>query len=291
VTPLSPSSPRYQYTNALSAVDSQVLLPTGVLRVECRPGTPNFRVAEDVVWRSDRTTAMIGVVPWFKGGDELNAIGTAARAVKIVRVRNRSQISYTLLLEGVIRVRVKSIEQESPFIRATVEPINETSSGGMAALERISGVVEEFRKASRRLIEMLRTRVPLVAKFQPLLDSTPPEKLCDLFVGAIDATFEERLAVLNETDPLKRFDVGLKLVQRQLLVLGAAGTLVDKEAAARDVIKLRTRSEGSDATGDRKKQGERGSAAPEEDEDEEDTVCGAARRAALCVRACVWWWW
>lgn len=175
--------------------DTKVLLPTGVLRVDCKPGTANFRVAEDVVWRSDRTTSMIGVVPGFKGGDELNAIGTAARAVKIVRVRNRGQVSYTLLLEGVARVRVKSIEQESPFIRASVEPVNDTGSGGTAALVRISGVVDEFRKASRRLIELLRERIPLVAKFQPLLDSTAPEKLCDLFVGAIDATFEERLAV------------------------------------------------------------------------------------------------
>ena len=240
--------------------------------MDCKPGTANFRVAEDVVWRSDRTTAMIGVVPGFKGGDELNAIATSARAVKIVRVRNRGQVSYTLLLEGVARVRVKAIEQESPFIRASAEPVNEPVHEGIANLERVSAVVDEFRAASRRLIDMLRTRVPLVAKFQPLLDSTPPDKLCDLFVGAIDATFEERLAVLNETDPLKRFDVGLKLVQRQLLVLGAAGSLVDKEAATRDVIKLRSRGEENRGTGARKNQGERGSSALDEDEDEEDTV-------------------
>lgn len=89
--------------------------------------------------------------------------------------------------------------------------------------------------------------------------------------------------VLNETDPLKRFDVGLKLVQRQLLVLGAAGSLIDKEAATRDVIKLKTRREGDDAN-EKKGLNERGSSATvaDEDEDEEDTV-----RNFCCVFLCL----
>lgn len=86
----------------------QVLLPSGVLRVDCRPGTANFRVAESVVWKSsDRKTALIGVVPGFKGGKtagvgELNEIATVAKAVKVVRVRNRAQISYAHHLAGAV---------------------------------------------------------------------------------------------------------------------------------------------------------------------------------------------
>jgi hypothetical protein len=80
-------------------ITPQVLLPSGVIRVDCKPGTANFRVAEDVIWKSEQKTATIGVVPGFpsknksKGVDELNQIGTIAKAVKVVRVRNRNQIS------------------------------------------------------------------------------------------------------------------------------------------------------------------------------------------------------
>mmetsp|Transcript_11486 Transcript_11486/g.29394 ORF Transcript_11486/g.29394 Transcript_11486/m.29394 type:complete len:850 (+) Transcript_11486:180-2729(+) len=256
-------------------LEKKVLLPGGVLRVDCKPGSSNFRVAEDVVWKSDRKTAVLGAIPGFpsagqQGVAELNAIGTVAKAVKVVRVRNRSQISYTLLLEGLARIKIQSINQESPYINAKVDQVEDVRSN--RKLEK--SAVDEFRAASRRLIEMLRTRVPLVAKFQPLLDSTPAEKLCDLFAGAIDATFEERLAILNEVDVAKRFDVGLKLVNRQLLVLGAAGTLVDKHAAGRPTVKLR----GGDSDGAASRGGRRPAATADEDEDEEDTLARLARR-------------
>eukprot|EP00035_Acanthoeca_spectabilis_P023468 m.449472 g.449472 ORF g.449472 m.449472 type:complete len:836 (-) comp19826_c0_seq1:112-2619(-) len=265
--------------NGLSFIvlEKQVLLPSGVLRVDCRPGTANFRVAESVVWKSsDRKTALIGVVPGFKGGKtagvgELNEIATVAKAVKVVRVRNRGQISYTLLLEGISRIKVQSIEQETPYIKAQVEHVQDIIETTKLDKE---GVVEEFREASRRLIELLKTRVPLVAKFQPLLDSTVPEKLCDLFVGAIDATFDERLAILNEPDVLKRFDLSLKLVTRQLLVLGAAGSLVDKESAGRATVKLR----GDSDSASKAKNKSSASVAADDDDDEEDTVARLTQR-------------
>eukprot|EP00038_Savillea_parva_P007535 m.170844 g.170844 ORF g.170844 m.170844 type:complete len:867 (+) comp13296_c0_seq1:255-2855(+) len=262
---------------SLIVLENKVLLPSGVLRVDCKAGTSNFRVVEDVIWKSNRKSALVGVVPGFpskgktSGVHELNEIATIAKAVKVVRVRNRNQISYTLLLEGVGRIKVESIEQEVPYIRARVEPANDVQ----AKLDR--DVVKEFRTASRRLIELLRTRVPLVAKFQPLLDSTAPDKLCDLFVGAIDATFEERLAILNELNVAKRFEIGLKLVTRQLLVLGAAGSLVDKHTAGRSTIKLR----GNPDASHRNRNGGRGAGREpvgDEDDDEEDTLQRLTRR-------------
>lgn len=203
---------------------------------------------------------------------------------------------YTLLLEGISRIRVQSIEQvrsnrnrltttrtdihaivestptqETPYIKAQVEHVQDIIETTKLDKE---GVVEEFREASRRLIELLKTRVPLVAKFQPLLDSTVPEKLCDLFVGAIDATFDERLAILNEPDVLKRFDLSLKLVTRQLLVLGAAGSLVDKESAGRATVKLR----GDSDSASKAKNKSSASVAADDDDDEEDTVARLTQR-------------
>lgn len=150
--------------------------------------------------------------------------------MKIVRVRNRGRVSYTLLLEGFARIGIDEISHDEPFLRAQVHELNtadtlaiegtpapETSSNGNADTSGKSGdtkssAVAEFRSAAKRLIDLLRVRVPLVAKFKPLLESAPPDKLCDLFVSAIDATFEERLAILNELDLEARFAVALKLV-------------------------------------------------------------------------------
>eukprot|EP00037_Helgoeca_nana_P010941 m.97247 g.97247 ORF g.97247 m.97247 type:complete len:840 (-) comp20515_c0_seq1:1095-3614(-) len=262
---------------AIIVLEKKVLLPSGVIRVDCKPGTANFRVAEDVIWKSEQKTATIGVVPGFpsknksKGVDELNQIGTIAKAVKVVRVRNRNQISYTLLLEGMGRVKVQKIQQEVPYIKARVAPVKDAHSGAKLETE----VVEEFRAASRRLIDILRTRVPLVAKFQPLLDSTPPDRLCDLFVAAIDSTFEERLAILNEADVVKRFSIGLKLVNRQLLVLGSAGSLINKQSAGRATIKLRGETDGAEGA---RRDADQPSTTAEEDEEEEDTVTRLSRR-------------
>ena len=47
----------------------QVLLPSGVVRIDCAPNTPNWYLAEAVIWNADRKTTVVGVVPGFtKGG-------------------------------------------------------------------------------------------------------------------------------------------------------------------------------------------------------------------------------
>ena len=46
-----------------------------------------------------------------------------------------------------------------------------------------------------------------------LLQSTPVQQLPDLFVMAIDASYDERLAVLNELDLVARFETALKRAQ------------------------------------------------------------------------------
>lgn len=51
---------------------------------------------------------------------------------------------------------------------------------------------------------------------------TLPHLLCDLLAMAIDASFEERLAILDTLELAPRFELGLQLLRRQLLVLKTA---------------------------------------------------------------------
>ena len=69
--------------------------------------------------------------------------------------------------------------------------------------------------------------MPVVSKLGSLLESTPPHQLPDLFVMAIDASYDERLAVLNELDPVARFETALALLDQQLLMLSAAAQILN----------------------------------------------------------------
>lgn len=288
---MSSSSTRLPAKIPVIVLKKEVLLPTAILRVSCAPNTANWHLAHDVIWNANKKagTTVIGVIPGFVGAgppaitngehdssigdaDELNSVGCAARVVKIVRVKSKGRVLYTILLEGLARIEAKSLVQYEPYVVAEVTLLVPSKDGDIGKL------IAEFKAAALRLVELLRERVPLVAKFQPVLDSTPPEKLCDMFVSAIDATFEERLTILNEVELGPRFEAGLQLLKRQLLVLSTAGALVGKERS-RSTIKFRDakKSKANRADDDDELAGA-SDADPEAEQDDEDTVARLERR-------------
>ena len=105
-------------------------------------------------------------------------------------------------------------------------------------------------------------RMPAMSRLGRMIEATPTAMLCDLvrasprpprtapltcggraqFVMAIDATYDERLAVLNEHELSGRFAAGLALLERQLLVLSAASQLGDQSDASKALLRGSGRS-------------------------------------------------
>eukprot|EP00040_Diaphanoeca_grandis_P027169 m.154051 g.154051 ORF g.154051 m.154051 type:complete len:842 (+) comp30866_c0_seq1:99-2624(+) len=262
-------------------IPGEVLFPSGRLRFTCKPNTPNWNLADEVIWKADRnesSSKIVAVVPGFgsKTDDgskemELNAIGTVAIVDRIVRFKNKGSISYTVRLVGLARVEVTSFEQSSPYVIGNVTRLEPKIKDTSVEFQNLSA---EFKKAADRLMELLQQQVPLISKFRLNLDKTAPEKLADLVVSLIEASFEEKLAVLNELELNPRFKAALQLLNRQLLVLSAAGSLVGKDRS-RGRIKLPNKHRPKAIKGPSE---EPNAVVPAEEEEEEDTLTKLNRR-------------
>ena len=164
------------------------------------------------------------------------------------------RLTYTLLVEAVCRFEITAVTQEDPYFVASVTQLDrhegkDDTPNPTTEKEAVS-LVATFKEESSTLIALLQSRVygvlsrclwpllffsppfhrltsdnillnvislccrPAIEKLQGLIDRTPPHLLCDLLVMAIDATFEERLAILNTLDLVQRFERGLQLLQR-----------------------------------------------------------------------------
>lgn len=69
---------------------------------------------------------------------------------------------------------------------------------------------------------MLRPRIPVISRMAGVVDTLAPELLCDVFIDAVDANREERLAILNAANLQTRYETGIKILERQLLVMRTA---------------------------------------------------------------------
>ena len=139
------------------------------------------------------------------------------------------RLTYTLLVEAVCRFEINAVTQEEPYHVGTVTQLDgfEGRDDVPSPDSEAAPLVAQFKEEAATLIELLKARVPAIAKLQGLIDRTVPHKLCDLLVMAIDASFQERLAILDTLELAPRFELGLQLLQRQLLVLKTASQVGD----------------------------------------------------------------
>eukprot|EP00729_Bicosta_minor_P003588 gene3588-8106_t len=186
----------------LLALKNKVILPGGVARINLAGNKEGAlytctlailrantafnmcALAELEFWNSNVRGALVGLVPVVRGSAGFNSIATAARVLKLDRFEGKD-------------------DTPAPDSEAAV-------------------LVAQFKEEAATLIELLKARVPAISKLQGLIDRTLPHLLCDLLAMAIDASFEERLAILDTLELAPRFELGLQLLRRQLLVLKTA---------------------------------------------------------------------
>lgn len=156
----------------------------------------------------------------------MNNVGVAAHVLKITRVKKRGRQSFSVLIEGLCRFKLKSIAATEPYLTGDVEQLELEDPSGVpepSPDSKLGEATAEFKvplplcaparsvrhhqslttshppgngqAAAERLVEQLKQRLPVVSRLETLLNETPLYLLCDLFVMAIDATFSERLAV------------------------------------------------------------------------------------------------
>jgi ATP-dependent Lon protease len=144
------------------------------------------------------------------GSADLYEHGTLTRVVGVDRQKKGT---YAVLLEGVARVRLTSIETSTPFLEARVEPIDVP----IVQDDELTALGMSLRDVTRDLITLL-PGIPreIVARLEGI---DAPGDLADFVATYIDATVEEKVDLLATAEPKARIRKMLTLVSRRGEVL------------------------------------------------------------------------
>ncbi len=164
-----------------------------------------------------RDDQVIGVVTQRKaeeedpGATDLYNMGTVARIVKLLKM---GEDNYSLVVQGLARFRVMELVQESPYLKARIEPVDDKTSPDNVEIEALT---INLKKLAREVIEMM---PELPAAATELVESiTHPGHLADLIAANVDVPIEEKQAVLETVDLKARMKLVLELLNRKREIL------------------------------------------------------------------------
>jgi ATP-dependent Lon protease len=146
------------------------------------------------------------------GADELYAMGTIARIVKMLKM---GEDNYSLVVQGLARFRVLEFVEESPYLKARVEAVQE--GGADAENVEVEALGISLKKLAREVIEMM---PELPAAASQLVESIRhPGHLADLIAANVDVPIEEKQAVLETLDLKARMNLVLTVLTRKREIL------------------------------------------------------------------------
>jgi ATP-dependent Lon protease len=144
------------------------------------------------------------------GHDDLHEHGTLARVVGVDRQRKGT---YVVVLEGVARVRLASIENLTPFLTARVEPVEVP----LVEDDELAALGLSLRDLVRELMQLL-PGIPreIVGRIEAIAS---PTELADVVATYVEASVDEKVDLLATVEPKARIRKLLTLVSRRREVL------------------------------------------------------------------------
>ncbi len=144
------------------------------------------------------------------GRQDLHPVGCAARVLKALK---HSSGNYSLILQGLERIRLDEITQSGPYLKAKVGRLNETNSGD----DEAEALSMSLRDIAKQVIQLM---PELPREAGSLIDSIQaPGALADLVAANLDAPVDEKAGLLETLDVKDRIRKVLKLLTRQLEIL------------------------------------------------------------------------
>jgi ATP-dependent Lon protease len=194
---------------------NSVLFPTSVVPINV--GRPrSVRLVQDLLGQE---RAIVGVVSQRRADtneptfDDLYDVGTLARVVKVIRL---GPTNYSVVLNGLGRLRIEEPRGLEPYIRARVSRLEEPT---MRDIE-IEALGATLREATREVLELMPN---LPRETSGILDHVrDPAALADLIVANFppsQASVAEKQRVLEAIDVKHRVKLVLAMVAPQLELL------------------------------------------------------------------------
>jgi ATP-dependent Lon protease len=132
---------------------------------------------------------------------DLHDLGTLARVVAVEKQRKGT---YAIVVEGIARVRLSSIEQTTPYLQARVELVEPAATSDDDELQALG---LSLREATGKLLERLQVPREVAARIAAI---QAPGELADVVSMYLDGSVEEKVELLGLVD--------LKARIRKLLV-------------------------------------------------------------------------
>jgi len=171
------------------------------------------QLIDDVLLRPDRLLVCAALQKETEEtpvGDDIFKVGTALRVVKMLKFPDES---YRLLVQGVARVRIGSVMEDGPYLRAAIEPVEETGDLDSVEVEALT------RNVSQQFGMLVAETARLSDDLQVLVANLDdPSKLADLVASNLDLDMAGKQQVLEMLDVPER----LRQVLNQLTKEGQA---------------------------------------------------------------------
>src|SRR5215207_662900 len=144
------------------------------------------------------------------GADDLHQVGCAARVLKALK---HSSGNYSLILQGLTRIKLEDVSQTSPYLKAKVKKLEETGVDD----DEAEALSMSLRDIAKQVIQLM---PELPREAGSLIDSIQaPGALADLVAANLDAPVEEKAQLLETVDAKERIRKVLRLLTRQLEIL------------------------------------------------------------------------
>ncbi|MFK7999855.1 MAG: endopeptidase La [Polyangiales bacterium] len=141
---------------------------------------------------------------------DLYPVGVAARVLKALK---HSSGNYSLILQGIMRVRLESVTSDSPYLEARVTKLDEAKTDDVEA----EALAMSLRDIAKQVIQLM---PELPREASSLIDSIQePGQLSDLVASNLDAPVDEKADLLETIEPKDRIRKVLRLLTRQLEIL------------------------------------------------------------------------
>jgi ATP-dependent Lon protease len=144
------------------------------------------------------------------GQEDMYPVGVAARVLKALK---HSSGNYSLILQGLVRVRMEQVTTESPYIRARISRLDEPKADDVES----EALAMSLRDIAKQVIQLM---PELPREASSLIDSIQePGQLADLVAANLDAPVDEKAQLLETIDCKERIRKVLRLLTRQLEIL------------------------------------------------------------------------
>ena len=142
--------------------------------------------------------------------DDLYPVGVAARVLKALK---HSSGNYSLILQGLVRIRIKQVVTTEPYLRARVSRLDEPEAEDVES----EALAMSLRDVAKQVIHLM---PELPREAGSLIDSIQEHgQLADLVAANLDAPVEEKSELLETLDAKDRIRKVLRLLTRQLEIL------------------------------------------------------------------------